>query len=251
MEKIKQNQRISEKRKNAHKKQWYKEQTDMLDSGYDDTNYSYGDVSEIKRMKVNYDLFNNILDLSDFEYVCKPFGSEVGELPAKMVNRDIVSGKIKAMLGMEDKRPFSWTVIATNPEATTRKEQEEFKRVREYTINQIMQPIKMQIQMKYQEQLKGKKLTKEESAKIQQQIEQETKTQTPEEVKKYMQREHQDPAEVMSHQLLEYLIQKCDAKNKFNKALKHGLLSAKGILYVGSLNRRTRDLERKLHEIQK
>ena len=56
-------------------------------------------------MKVNYDLFNNILDTTDFEYVTKPFGNkEEGELPARLVNRDILSNKIKSVLGMEQRR---------------------------------------------------------------------------------------------------------------------------------------------------
>lgn len=236
MNKIKQNQRISGKKKNAEKKAWYKEQANMLDAEYNGSHYGFGDVPEYKRMKVNYDLFNNILDLSDFEYVCQPFGAEAGELPAKMVNRDISSGKIKAMLGMEMKRPFSWRVTATNPEATTRKEQEEFKRIREYVVNETMRPIKEQIELKYQQQVQGRELTENEIRQVQQQIAEETKAQTPEEVKKYMQREHQDPAEAMSHQLLEYLIQNCKLKKKFNKTFKHSLLSAQGIMYVGIFN---------------
>ena len=233
---IKQNQRISYTAKNADNKAWYKEQADRIDSEHNSTSYVQGDISNYKRMKVNYDLFNNILDLKDFEYVCKPFGAKMGELPAKMVNRDIVSGKIKAMLGMEIKRPFSWNVIATNPEATTRKEQEEFKRIRDYVISETLKPIRLQIEQQKAEEVKGKKLTPEEQQQIQQQIEEELQAQTPEEVKKYMTREHQDPAEVMSQQLLEYLTQKCDLKRKFNNTFKHGLLSAKGIMYVGILN---------------
>jgi len=241
MRKTKQNQRISSSKKNAKKKAWYKEQADLLDFEHIDVDTGYygskgGNNSETKRMKVNYDLFNNILDLSDFEYVCKPFGAEAGELPAKMVNRDIVSGKIKAVLGMEMKRASSWKVLATNSEATTRKEQEEFGRIREYVISQTMKPIREQIELKYQEQLQGGQLSEQQVAQIKEQIEQETKAQTPDAVKKYMQREHQDPAEVLSHQLLEYLIQKCNVKRKFNKAFKHALLSAKGVMYVGILN---------------
>lgn len=241
MRKTKQNQRISSSKKNASKKAWYKEQADMLDYEHIDADTGYlgskgNNTSETKRMKVNYDLFNNILDLSDFEYVCKPFGAEAGELPAKMVNRDIVSGKIKAMLGMEMKRPFSWKVIATNPEATTRKEQEEFSRIREFVVSEIMKPIREQAELKYQEQLQSGQLNEQQVAEIKQQIEQETKAQTPDAVKKYMLREHQDPAEVMSHQLLEYLTQKCDLRRKFNKTFKHAMLSAKGIMYVGILN---------------
>ena len=236
MDKNKQNQRLSQKQKNANNYQWYKDQIDMLDTEYNGVGRSIGGVDEFKNIKVNYDLFNNILNLSDFEYVCKPFGAEAGELPAKMVNRDIVSGKIKAVLGMEESRPFNWRVIATNPEATTRKEKEEFGRIKEYVVNKIMLPIRQQIEMQYQEQLKGQKLTPDEVKQVQQKIAQEVQQQTPPEIRKYMQRDHQDIAEVMSHQLLEYLTQKCDLKTKFNKAFKHGLLSAKSILYVGILN---------------
>src|SRR5690606_4665378 len=67
-------------------------------------------------------------------------------------------------------------------------------------------------------------------------IEQELQARTPEEVKKYMQREHQDPSEVLATHLLNYLWQKCDLKRKFNNLYKHGLLSAVGVMYVGILN---------------
>mgnify|MGYP003635952776 CR=1 FL=1 len=230
------NQRLSRTEKNADSKAWYKEYMDSLDVGHVDTKYGFGEVSEYRRMKVNYDLFNNILDLKNFEHVCEPFGSEAGELPAKMVNRDIVSGKIKAMLGMEMKRPFSWKVIATNAEATTRKEQEEFGKIREFVVNSIVEPIRTKIEAKYQQEGKEKELGEEEMKKIQQQIAEETKANTPDEVNRYMEREYQDPAEVLSHQLLEYLTQKCDLKRKFNNAFKHGLISAKEVMYVGVLN---------------
>lgn len=233
---IKSTERLSSGKKNANKKAWYKEQADLLDGNHYDVSRGYGGISEYKKMKVNYDLFNNILNLEDFEYVCKPYGSEVGELPATMVNRDIVSGKIKAMLGMEMKRPFSWNIVAVNPEATTRKEQEEFGKMQDYVISEIMRPIRQKIEMQKAEQALGRQLTKEEQAQISQEIEQELQAMTPQEVKKYMQREHQDPAEVLSTQLLNYLWQKCDLKRKFNNTYKHGLLSAVGVMYVGILN---------------
>lgn len=238
--KVKRNQRLSLSQKNANKKRWYKEQADMLDNEHGNllSSKSQGgsDVSEYRRMKVNYDLFNNVLNLADFEYVCEPFGAEAGELPAKMVNRDIVSGKIKALLGMEIKRPFSWKVVATNQEATTRREQEEFKRIKEFVINEIMQPIRQQAEMEAMQQTEGQELTEEQKQKIQQQVQQQSQAQTPDEVRKYMEREHQDPVEVLSHQLLEYLIQKCDVRRKFNDAFKHLHLSAKEVLYVGIFN---------------
>lgn len=229
-------ERLSSKQKNSNKKAWYKEQADSLDGNHYDVARGYNGISEYKKMKVNYDLFNNILNLEDFEYVCRPFGSEVGELPATMVNRDIVSGKIKAMLGMEMKRPMSWNVVAVNSEATTRKEQQEFGMMRDYVIQQILTPIRQQIEEQKLQETVGRELTSEEQQQIAQEIEQELQARTPEEVKRYMQREHQDPSEVLSTHLLNYLWQKCDLKRKFNNTYKHGLLSAVGVMYVGILN---------------
>jgi len=234
--KPKKNERLSSSQKNANKKQWYKDKANELDAEHNGLTISYGGISDYKRMKVNYNLFNNILDLKDFEYVCKPFGSESGELPATMVNRDISSGKIKALLGMEMKRPFSWKVVATNPEATTRKEQAEFGKIKDFVVAEILGPIRKEIEPKIEAENQGKELTDEEIQAIQQRIDQELNAKTPAETKKYMEREHQDPAEVMSHQLLEYLIQKTDIRRKFNTAFKHLSLSAKEAMFVGILN---------------
>ena len=229
-------QRLSYAQKNANDKKWYKTMADKLDQELDLNSTDSHGISEWKKMKVNYELFNNILNKEDLSYVCQPFGAEVGELPAKMVNRDICSGKIKVLLGMEMKRPFSWNVIATNPEATTRKEQEEFNRIQQWVTDKIMNPIKAQIIQQKMQETQGRELTPEEQQEIQKQIEQETQSQTPDEVRKYMQRKHQDPAEAMSQQLLQYLIQKQDLRRKFNNAFKHLTISAKEIMYVGIFN---------------
>ena len=229
-------ERLSAKQKIKNDYQWYKDYANRLDSQHYQIGYGYGDISEFKRMKVNYDLFNDKIDLADFSYVCQPFGASVGELPARMVNRDIVSAKIKAMLGMEAKRPFSWKVLAANPEATTRKEQQQFSMIKDFVVNSIVAPIKQQIEMQAAQETQGRKLTPEEQQKIQAQVEEQLKTRTPEEVKKYMQREHQDPAEVLANQLLEYFLQKLGMKEKFEQMFKHGLLSALGVMYVSVLN---------------
>ena len=229
-------ERLSLSQKDANSKEWYKRKADDLDKSHTDLDIGYDGVSRRRKKKVNYDLFNNKLNLKDFEYVCQPFGSESGELPAKMENRDISSSKIKAIMGMEIKRPFTWNVIAVNPEATTRKEQEEFGRIRDWVIGEIVRPIRQEAEMKAAQETKGRELTREEQEQIQQQIEEEIAAKTPDETRKYMQREHQDIAEVLHQQLLQYVVQKCDVRRKFNVAFKHALLSAEGIMYVGILN---------------
>ena len=237
--------RLTRGQKEKNGKQWYKDYADYLDGISFNNNHVSNNligrstdntVSEYKRMKVNYDLFNNIIDIKEFEYVVNPYGSDEGELPANFVNRDIISPKIKVLLGMEMKRPFSWKVMATNEEATTRREQEEFKRMKDYVIKEIIAPIRQEIEMKKQEELQGKELNPQQQQQIQQQIEQELAAQTPEEVSKYMKREHQDPAEALAHQLLEYLIQKEDVYKKFNKGFKHLNISAKEFFHIGIRN---------------
>lgn len=237
-EKNNQSERLTLNQKKANKFRWYRDKMDELEIGHHGIYSSQGggDVSDYKRMLVNYDLFNNVLNLDDFSHVCQPHGAEAGELPAKMVNRDISSGKIKAVLGMEAKRPFDYKLIATNSEATSRVEREEFDRIKEFVQQEVMGPIREKVEMQYQEQLQGGKLSEEDTAQIKQKMQEEITAKTPPETRKYMEREHQDPAEVMGHQLLEYLSKKCDVKQKFDKAFKHLHLSAKEVMYVGIMN---------------
>ena len=235
-------QRLTRAQKEANDKKWFKDQLRSLNkisfstgSMFGLTNLGRG-ISDYRRMKVNYDLFNNVINKADFEHVCYPFGKEAGELPADFTNKDIISGKIKALLGMEMRRPFSWKVVATNTEATTRKEEEEFSKLKDFVVNSIIAPIKQKIELEQAQVLKGQELTTEEKQRIEQEVAQKLKAMTPQEVKRYMAREHQDPAEVLAHQLLQYLIQKENIRMKFNKGWKHGLIAGKEIFWVGIVN---------------
>ena len=225
--------RVTQARKEANDFAWYKNKIDQFDAGSFVDVTGFDGVSLHRRMKTNYDLYNNLIDPSEFLYVSQPYGEGLGEMPATFVNRDIVSGKIKVLLGMESKRPFSWKVIAVNEEATSRKEQEYFARIKEYVIGEVMTPIIAEIQQKYAAQEKGRQLTEDEKAQIQEKVAQEVKGKTPEEVKKYMEREHQDPAEVLAHQIFEYLSEKLNIKDLFNDSWKHGLLSGLEIMFIG------------------
>lgn len=137
---------------------------------------------------------------------------------------------------MESKRPFPYRIVATNEEATTRREEEEFGMVRDYVINQIVQPIRQDIEMRAMQEIQGRELSDEESDQIRQSIEEELEARTPESVKKYMSREYQDPAEVQSHQLLEFLTKINKLEEKFNTCFKHACLSAGEYMFVGAIN---------------
>lgn len=223
--------KITQAKKDANGKLWYKRRIDEHIA-----RSSMGGGLDRAQLKVNYDLFNNILDVSHLMYVTQPYGSKLGETPAKMVNRDIVSTKIKALLGMEIKRPFNWRAVAVNEEAITRKQEEENKRNVEFVTAQIMQPIREKLEIQAQEQAKGKELTAEEQAQVQAQIAQELERMTPDAVRKYMLREHKDPAEVLNEQILNYLIPNLRIRDKFNQGWKHSRLGGGEIYYTGIVN---------------
>lgn len=232
---------LTEKQKNRLEKYWFKEKLRLIAGKSESAGGAFGvsqngEYSRYRTLKINYDLLNNRINKSDFDSVCKPFGDKVGQLPADFTNKDILGGKIKALQGMEMKRPFSYKLVAVNEEATTRKEQEEFGRLREHVINQIMEPIRIQNQQAMEAQTKGRELTENELMEIQQQVEQQTKSMTPPEVKKYMKREHQDPAEAMGNQLLNYLIKKEDTITKFNLGWKHSMASSYELYRIGASN---------------
>ena len=230
-------ERLTRNQKKADKHLWYREKADKyevehssLKSGVNST------VNEYKRMRVNYDLFNNIIDLSDFEYVCQPFGAEQGELPAEMVNRDISSYRIKALMGMEMKRPTGYKVLAVNSEATTRKEEVHFQKVRDFVQDKIMAPIRAEAEANQRAKMQNREASPEEIQKIQEELEKEIEERTPDRIRKYMDRKHQDPSEVQGHQILEYLKKHLKMPKKFNDGFKHALLSAYEVYFVGIVN---------------
>lgn len=234
--------RLSQKEKNQNDNMWYREKAeeiDTLSNSVSRTSIFMNDdtgISEFRRMKSNYDLFNNIINIKDLEYVVRPFGDDVGELPAKFANRDIVSGKIKVLLGMELDMPFDFTAIATNEEATTRKEQQETKMIKDYVVSQIMSPIRTQEELAAREKLKGQELSPEEKQSIQQEIEANIQAKTPDEVLKYLSREHTDPTEKLINQIAEYLVLEQNIKDKVSKGFKHVNLSGKEVYRITERN---------------
>ena len=136
--KTEQNEMLTYAQKKANKHKWYKDKTEEIES--------CRDYKEEKDIIINFNLMNDIIDKEDFNYLIKPYGEELGELPANFKNVNIISTKVRTILGLEKKRPFEWQVLATNPEATTRKEQEETDRIKQYVINSIVAPIRKKIE---------------------------------------------------------------------------------------------------------
>lgn len=246
-------QKLSRTQKNKKDKQWYKDNADYLDTLHfgSNLNFSFWKKQDKLRMKINYDLYNNILNEEDFRYVCKPLGEGLGELPARMVNRDIISPKVKAVLGMEKKMPFLWRAIAVNPEATTQREQEYFGQIMAMVQQKIMEPIKQQLMQQKAEQdpeyakaLQGAQenpegIDEQTAAlleKASQEIDSQAMQMTPDELRVYFERKYQLPVEVLANQLLKFLLVKLNFYDLKNEAFKHGCISGVECLYSGVIN---------------
>jgi hypothetical protein len=229
------NHRLSLKEKESDNFKYFKDNADILDklSVSSITDFSFNGDSNKYNLKINYDLYNGIINKEDFEKVCKQYGIIKGNLPDDIANRDIISPKIKSIEGLYNKRPFIWKAIATNEEATTRKEQEEFGMIKDYVMSLIMKPLREEIELSKYQQLQGKEPSPEDRQRIVKEVEQELKTRTPFEVRKHMEREYQDVAERQMNQILEYLIQEQDIKYKFQKGTKHASISAHEIYWTG------------------
>lgn len=235
--------KLTRKQKEKNNKQYYRDYMSHIDgkSFFKDKGLGeFGDTryTDHQRMKINYDLVNNIINKKDFEYVCAPLGTDVGELPANFSNKNIVTGKINSLIGMEMKRKNTWMVLATNEQATTRKEQEHFGKLKDFVISSIMTPIQQQLEQQAAEESKRQELSEEEKERINQQVAEQLKAMTPEEVKKYMEREHQDPAEVLFKQLLRNVEKQEDTERKFLEGWKHGIISAYEIFFTYEKNKR-------------
>ena len=219
-------------------KDWYKQEADRIrnleEEVYDSMGNSFNKKDQIRK---NYNIFKNKINPEDYNSILRPFGENIDvEIIEEIENEDIVSSKIKAVVGMEMKRSFPYKVIAINPEATSRKEKVYYDKIKEYVVNYTMKPIREQVQMAQQQQLQGQELSAEQQQQIQQQLQKQIDDATPERIKKYMERDHQDVAEVAGNHILNYLKNKENLMHKFSKSFLYGLLAGYEIGYIGERN---------------
>lgn len=102
-------------------KEWRKKCVDWADSK---TFYNYSLVRKsIIHKKINYDLINGKLHMSDLESIINPDSVEAGYIPERIQHYPIINSKLNVLRGEESKRVFDFKVIVTNPTAITEKEE--------------------------------------------------------------------------------------------------------------------------------
>lgn len=162
--------------------------------------------------RVNYDLYNNIIDKTDFNYVTNPYGL-AEQFPARLNNYNIITSKLKLLEGEEIKRPFNFRVAAVNADAVSQIEGKRKELLLQYLESELVNDLIAQ----------GINIQNPETGEVM----------TPEQVEKYMTYSDADIRESVANKLAKYLIPEQNLLYKFNKGFKDLLITAKEFYYIG------------------
>jgi len=145
----------------------------------------------LKNKIINLNLYNGLVDIRDLTNVVNPNQIDASYTPDNIPHHPIIVPKIDLLVGEELKRRFDYSVIVTNADAVTKKEEEKKK----FLIERLSEYL----QANYQED--------------------ELKTKM-DELGKYMKYNWQDLREKMANQILKHYFQSEEMADKFNKVLK-------------------------------
>ena len=112
-------QRLPFKKKD---KQW---RTDCVD--YADRHSFYNNERVRKSLQnkiINLNLYNGIVDIRDLTNVVNPHQVDASFVPDNIPHHPILVPKIDLLVGEEIKRRFDYSIIVTNPDAITKKEED-------------------------------------------------------------------------------------------------------------------------------
>lgn len=122
---------------NKKNKAWRKKHLDWADSK---TFFNYSLVRKsVIHKKINYDLLNGKLHMSDLEMILNPEKLQAGFIPDRIQHYPIMNSKLNVLRGEEGKRVFDFKVVVTNPNAITEiennKKQELLQKLQEWVSN--------------------------------------------------------------------------------------------------------------------
>jgi hypothetical protein len=167
-------------------KDWRKRHLDWADSK---TFFNYSLVRKsVIHKKINYDLLNGKLHMSDLQLIVNPDSIKAGYIPDRIQHYPIMNSKLNVLRGEESKRIFDYKVIITNPNAISQKE--------ERKKEEILQKLTEVIQN-----------TADSEEKYQQELEK---------LNKYSKYDWQDLLEVRANELLKHYMKEYNMPLLFN-----------------------------------
>jgi hypothetical protein len=118
-------------------RKWRKQILDWADSK---TFFNYNLVRKsVIHKKINYDLLNGKLHMSDLEMILNPEKLQAGFIPDRIQHYPIMNSKLNVLRGEGSRRVFDFKVVVTNPNAITEiennKKQELLQKLQEWVSN--------------------------------------------------------------------------------------------------------------------
>lgn len=139
-------QRLPYAKKNQ---QWRRDNVD-----YSDRHSFYNNERVRKSLQnkiINLNLYNGIVDIRDLTSVVNPNQIDASFVPDNLPHHPIIVPKVDLLVGEEVKRRFDWSVIVTNPDAISLKEEDKkkflFQKLTELYQNQL-EDKELEIKMK-------------------------------------------------------------------------------------------------------
>ena len=164
-------------------------------------------------LKTLYDYYNGEIDEQDYKYVLKPYGKTRENFPSKLRNYPIIKPIIDLLLGEKSKRPMNYTVVVENADAITMKEEAK------------KQSLLTNIQATF-------------IAKLQQQMDpnnpqQQQQPELPKQIVEQFERTYVDDRAIKGQAAINYIMQKEEIYDKFQKQFFHFLVSGECYSHKG------------------
>lgn len=170
------------------------------------TYFNYSPVRKnIIQMKINYDLLNGKVHMSDMAAVLNPGDAATMFVPEKIQHYPIANSKINTLRGEEWGRDFRWRAIVTNPDAISEAEE---KKTEEYHRS-------------IQELVEDTSIDQREAEK------------QMEDTYQYFNYSWQDQKEIRDNEILRHYSKKENFKQKFNDGFVDACAVANEIYYCG------------------
>ena len=186
-------------------KKWRRDHLDWADDN------SYLNNSAIRRKRkakrINLNLYNGTVDVSDMKLILNPGGLEKFFVPDAIQHYPIITPRVNVLVGEEKRRKFDWSVQITNPE----------------TLSKIKKDKKKLIDAKINEMLKST-------------VSEEDMEKEMAEYSEYVNFDYQDIREKRANLLMRRYIDKLDMKIKFQQGFKDALIMGEEIYMFDIVN---------------
>tara|TARA_R100000541_G_scaffold13823_1_gene23166 strand:- start:1128 stop:3518 length:2391 start_codon:yes stop_codon:yes gene_type:complete len=195
-------QKLSFKQKGKH---WRRKHLDWADSN------SYLSNSlvrrKLKHKKINLNLYNGKVDVSDMKLILNPGGLERFFVPDAIQHYPIITPRVNVLVGEEKRRKFDWSVSITNPD----------------TISKIKDDKKKLVDQKLMEMLQSDVSDDELEKELMKYGD-------------YINMDYQDMREKRANILMRHYISKLDMKIAFQQGFKDALIMGEEIYMFDIIN---------------